>query len=77
MLVQETFFGERVAPYFMNYQQGNLYQIDAIHEELERRALEGVPVASLSHNTIIYSLFNGIKTTLYLIPTEPFFHIFQ
>lgn len=61
----------------MNYRQGNLKQLDAIYEELERRVVEGVPIANLTHNTIIYSIFNRGKTRLYSVPTEPFFHVFQ
>lgn len=61
----------------MNYRQGNLKQLDAIYEELERRVVEGVPIANLTHNTIIYSIFNRGKTRLYSVPTEPFFMFFK
>jgi len=73
----ETVFLNRVEQYFIDHQYGQLKQIDAIYEELERRVLEGVPIASLIHNTIIYSFFNGRETKLYSIPTAPFFKVFN
>lgn len=71
----ETLFLNRVAQYFVDYQDsdGFLRQMDVIYEELEKRVLEGVPQEILQYSTIIFSVFNGDKTLLYSIPIEQFF----
>ena len=75
----ETIFLNRVANYFINYKisDGDLQQMNIIHDELEKRIQEGIPKGILLHNTIIFSMFNGTKTLLYSIPTAPFFDIFK
>lgn len=75
----ESVFLDRVAQHFINCHESseNLNQMDAINDELEKRILEGVPRELLEHNTIIFSMFNGIETLLYSIPILPFFEIFQ
>lgn len=73
----ETVFLDRVAQYFIDYQEsdGLLRQMDTIQVELGNRIKEGVPPAALHHNTIIFSIFNGTETKLYSIPTNQFFDI--
>jgi hypothetical protein len=70
---------ERIAQYFANYRDGDglLRQMDTIQDELAKRISEGVPRAALLHNTIIFSMFNGVETLLHSIPTEPFFDVFE
>ncbi len=73
----ETIFINRIADYFIQFEAdgGLLKQIDAIYEEIERRSKEGVPKEFLKNNTIIFSIFDGTETLLYLIPIAPFFEV--
>jgi len=75
----ETIFVNRVADYFIQFEEDGqaLKQMDAIYEEIERRILEGVPKRLLQNNSIIFSMFDGIETSLYMIPMEPFFNVFE
>ena len=41
--------------------------------EIEKRSLEGVPKKILIKNSLIFSMFDGLETLLYLIPIELFF----
>ena len=71
----ETIFINRIADYFIEFEADGrlLKQMDVIYEELEKRILEGVPKKLLINNSVIFSMFNGVETLLYLIPIEPFF----
>lgn len=75
----ETTFINRIADYFVQFELdgGSLKQMDVIYEELEKRILEGVPKKLLMNNSVIFSMFNGLETLLYLIPIEPFFNIIE
>lgn len=71
----ETEFINRIADYFIQFEADGrpLKQMDAIYEEIEKRILEGVPKEVLINNSLIFSIFDGVETLLYLIPIEPFF----
>lgn len=75
----ETIFVNRVTDYFINFQENDrqLKQMDAIYDEIERRILEGVPQSHLKNNSLIFSVFDGDVTRLYLVPIEPFFNIIE
>lgn len=75
----ESVFLDRVTDYFINFKvkDKQLKQIDAIYDEIERRILEGVPKEMLINNTLIFSMFDGEKTSLYSIPIDPFFQEFD
>jgi len=75
----DTVFVNRVADYFINFQESDsqFKQMDAIYEELERRILEGVPQSHLKNNSLIFSIFDGEMTGLYLVPIGPFFNVIE
>lgn len=75
----DSLFINRIMNYFENLteQEQKLEQINAIQMEIERRLSEGVPKELLSNNTLIFSIFNGCRTSLYTIPIQPFFDIFK
>ena len=71
----ETVFLNRIAQYFIDIQEDTIKinQMDAIYNEIGKRIFEGVPQKILLNNLIIFSMFDGCKTSLYSIPIEPFF----
>ena len=71
----ETEFINRIADYFIQFEADGrpLKQMDAIYEEIEKRIKEGIPKEILINNSLIFSMFDGLDTLLYLIPIEPFF----
>ena len=71
----ETEFINRIADYFIQFEADGrpLKQMDAIYEEIEKRIKEGIPKEILINNSLIFSMFDGLETLLYLIPIEPFF----
>ena len=71
----ETLFLNRIADYFIQFEVDGrpLKQMDVIYKEIEKRSLEGVPKKILINNSLIFSMFDGLETLLYLIPIEPFF----
>lgn len=71
----ETEFINRIAEYFIHFEEDGrpFKQMDVIYETLEKRILEGIPKKVLINNSLIFSMFNGVETLLYLIPIEPFF----
>lgn len=73
----ETIFLNRISDYFIQFEENKrpFKQMDAIYEEIERRLLEGIPKDVLKNNTIIFSIFDGTKTSLYSIQIEPFFEV--
>lgn len=75
----ETIFLERVCNYFINFKQdsSSFKQMNVIYDEIEKRILEGVPKEILQNNSIIFSMFDGTETLLYLIPIEPFFNVIE
>ena len=75
----ETEFINRIADYFIQFEADGrpLKQMDAIYEEIEKRILEGVPKEILINNSLIFSMFNGVETSLHLIPIEPFFNVIE
>ena len=72
----ETEFINRIADYFINFEEDGrpLKQMDVIYEAIEKRILEGIPKKVLVNNSVIFSMFNGVETLLYLIPIKPFFN---
>ena len=72
----ETEFINRIADYFINFEEDGrpLKQMDVIYEAIEKRILEGIPKKVLVNNSLIFSMFNGVETLLYLIPIKPFFN---
>lgn len=75
----DSLFINRVMHYFENLteHEQKLEQMNAIQIEIERRLFEGVPKDILNNNTLIFSIFNGHKTSLYTIPIQPFFETFK
>lgn len=72
----DIIFVNRVMNYFKNLSPSdlNLYQMNIIHEEIERRLIEGIPKDVLINTTLIFSIYNGCKSNLYTIPIEQFFN---
>ncbi len=72
----ETEFINRIADYFIHFEEDGrpFTQMDVIYEAIEKRILEGIPKEVLINNSLIFSMFNGVETLLYLIPIEPFFN---
>lgn len=75
----DSLFINRIMNYFENLteQEQKLEQINVIQIEIERRLSEGVPKELLSNNMLIFSIFNGYRTSLYTIPIQPFFDTFK
>ena len=72
----ETEFINRIADYFIHFEEDGrpFKQMDVIYEAIEKRIKEGIPKEVLINNSLIFSMFNGVETLLYLIPIEPFFN---